>query len=136
MTFEKLGNHDISQHVSIIMKVNVTVFPRDNHYIFINVKTILICSYEVLHCWSHYITPTGSSLRVSINMNINVTVFPRDNHYIFINVKTILIRSYEVLLCWSHWERFIMTPYASDLICMSNICATAQPTMTMLTHSL
>ena len=71
-----------------------------------------------------------------------MTVFPRDNHHILINVKTILICSFmrfyiskaitlklEALL-YKHF----MAQYASELICMSNICATGQPTTVMLTH--
>ena len=86
----------------------------------------------------------GIPQHMSINININMTIFPRDNHYISINVKTIFICSFmrfyisevitlklEALL----WEHF-MTQYASELICMSNICATAQPTVILTTHQL
>jgi len=31
--------------MSIDININMTIFPRDNHYILINVKTILICSF-------------------------------------------------------------------------------------------
>jgi len=90
---QKPGNCGISQHVSINININMTMFPIDNHYILINVKTILICSFM------RFYTSEAITLKL------------------------------EVLL----WEHF-MPQYASELICMSNICATAQPTIIMLTH--
>lgn len=45
MTFEKPSNCNISQHISIHVNINITVFPRDNHHIVINVKTIPLCSF-------------------------------------------------------------------------------------------
>jgi hypothetical protein len=91
----KRGNCDISQHRSINININMMIFPRDNHYILINDKIILICSF----------------MKFYISEDITLQL--------------------EALL----WEHF-MTQYASELICMSNICATAQPTMMMLTHRL
>jgi hypothetical protein len=71
-----------------------------------------------------------------------MTMFPRDNHYILINVKTILVCGFikfyisEVITLQlvALLQEHFMTQYASDLICMSNIHATAQPAMMMLTH--